>query len=170
MKRENKLSDVPRRRTVWWSGAWWIRMEDGPNLRTAKERRRAWRAATRAAKEIRSEEWTEEVQRRSHDETSCWSKDLLKTRIFLKEEVSEEAEMFCAAGNEAEQWRTGRASAKSSRKCSNIRSGSNRDTLNACSNHSNGNHGSKSKDHCNRHCNARVPDQPVSRHSPEPSP
>ena len=68
------------------------------NLRTAKERRRAWRAATRAAEGIHSEEWTEEVQRRSNDETSCWSKDLLKTRIFLKEDVSEEAEMFAQQG------------------------------------------------------------------------
>ena len=83
---------------MWWSRAWWIRVEDGPNLRTAKERRRAWRAATRAAEGIHSEEWTEEVQRRSHDETSCWSKDLLKTRIFLKEDVSEEAEMFAQQG------------------------------------------------------------------------
>ena len=150
LKRENKISDVSRRRTMWWSRAWWIRVEDGPNLRTAKERRRAWRAATRAAEGIHSEEWTEEVQRRSHDETSCWSKDLLKTRIFLKEDVSEEAEMFAQQGMRQNSGEQDAPVAKSSRKCSNIRSSSNRDTLNACSNHSNSNHGSKSKDHCNR--------------------
>ena len=74
----------------------WIRLDDGPNLRTAKDRRRAWRAATGAAEEIRLLwEWTEEVQRHSNDEVSCWSKEnLLKTRIRLKEEVSKEAEML----------------------------------------------------------------------------
>ena len=44
-------NDVSRRHTVWRRKAWWIRIDDGPNLRTTKERRRAWRAATRAADE-----------------------------------------------------------------------------------------------------------------------
>ena len=71
MKRESEISGVPRRRKEWWRKAWWIRTDHGPNLRTAKDRRRVWRAATRAAEEIRSEEWTEEVQRSSNDERSA---------------------------------------------------------------------------------------------------
>ena len=53
---ENSLheeSHVSDRHMTWWRNAWWIRMESGPHLRTARDRRRAWRAATRAARETR---------------------------------------------------------------------------------------------------------------------
>ena len=33
--------------------AWWIRVDNGPHLQTARDRRRVWRAATRAAQEVR---------------------------------------------------------------------------------------------------------------------
>ena len=56
MKDENSLheeSHVSDRHMTWWRNAWWIRMDSGPHLRTARDRRRAWRAATRAAREAR---------------------------------------------------------------------------------------------------------------------
>ena len=45
--------DVPSRNSVWWRESWLIRIEDGPLLQTARERRKAWRAATRAVEEVR---------------------------------------------------------------------------------------------------------------------
>ena len=38
---------------TWWHNAWWVRVNNGPHLRTARDRRRVWRAATRAAQEVR---------------------------------------------------------------------------------------------------------------------
>ena len=48
--------DVSNRHMTWWRGAWWVRVDNGPHLRTARDRRRAWRAATRAAREARETE------------------------------------------------------------------------------------------------------------------
>ena len=59
---------------TWWRKAWWVRMDSGPHLRTARDRRKVWRAATRAAQEVREtgkvagrkrEEWEKrETERR----------------------------------------------------------------------------------------------------------
>ena len=49
-------SDVSNRHMTWWRNAWWVRMDNGPHLRTARGRRRVWRAATRAAREARETE------------------------------------------------------------------------------------------------------------------
>ena len=46
-------SHVSNRHMMWWQNAWWVRVNDGPHLRTARDRRRVWRAATRAAQEVR---------------------------------------------------------------------------------------------------------------------
>ena len=46
-------SHVSNRHTTWWHNAWWVRVNNGPHLRTARDRRRVWRAATRAAQEVR---------------------------------------------------------------------------------------------------------------------
>ena len=80
---------------------------DGRNLQTAKERRRAWRAAS-AAEEIRDEELTEEVQRRFNDgnvvleqRKSAEGQNLLDRRGQRRSNVS-------AKGNDAEQRRTRR--------------------------------------------------------------
>ena len=43
-------SDVLKRHMTWWRDTWWVRMDNGPHLRTARGRRRVWRAATRAAR------------------------------------------------------------------------------------------------------------------------
>ena len=49
-------NDVSNRHMTWWRDAWWVRMDNGPHLRTARGRRRVWRAATRAARETRETE------------------------------------------------------------------------------------------------------------------
>ena len=49
---ENSLheeSHVSKRHMTWWQNAWWVRVNNGPHLLTARDRRRVWRAATRAA-------------------------------------------------------------------------------------------------------------------------
>ena len=46
-------SHVSNRHMTWWHNAWWVRVNNGPHLRTARDRRRVWRAATRAAQEVR---------------------------------------------------------------------------------------------------------------------
>ena len=49
---ENSLheeSHVSNRHMTWWQNAWWVRVNNGPHMRTARDRRRVWRAATRAA-------------------------------------------------------------------------------------------------------------------------
>ena len=44
---------VSNRHMTWWQNAWWVRVNNGPHLRTARDRRKVWRAATRAAQEVR---------------------------------------------------------------------------------------------------------------------
>ena len=46
-------SHVSNRHMTWWHNAWWVRVNNGPHLQTARDRRRVWRAATRAAQEVR---------------------------------------------------------------------------------------------------------------------
>ena len=47
-------SHVSDRHMMWWRNAWWIRIDSGPHLRTARDRRRAWRAATSRAGSARN--------------------------------------------------------------------------------------------------------------------
>ena len=49
-------SDVSNRHMTWWRNAWWVRVDNGPHLRTARNHQRTWRAATRAAREARETE------------------------------------------------------------------------------------------------------------------
>ena len=44
---------MSNRHMTWWQNAWWVRVNNGPHLRTARDRRKVWRAATRAAQEVR---------------------------------------------------------------------------------------------------------------------
>ena len=46
-------SHVSNRHMTWWHNAWWVRVNNGPHLQTARDRRRVWRAATKAAQEVR---------------------------------------------------------------------------------------------------------------------
>ena len=56
MNSMHEENDVLKRHMTWWRDAWWVRMDNGPHLRTARGRRRVWRAATRAAREARETE------------------------------------------------------------------------------------------------------------------
>ena len=55
-------NDVSNRHMTWWRNAWWIRVDSGPHMRTARGRRRIWRAARRAAEQARDEKRVEETQ------------------------------------------------------------------------------------------------------------
>ena len=55
-------SDVSKRHMTWWENAWWIRMDGGPHMRTARDRRRIWRAARRAAEQARDDDRVEETR------------------------------------------------------------------------------------------------------------
>ena len=49
----HEKSHVSNRHMTWWRDAWWVRVNNGPHLQTARDRRKVWRAATRAAQEVR---------------------------------------------------------------------------------------------------------------------
>ena len=56
---------VSNRHMTWWHNAWWIRVDNGPHMRSARRRRRTWRAARQAAEQVRDgnrvgETWREE--------------------------------------------------------------------------------------------------------------
>ena len=55
-------SDVSNRHTTWWKNAWWIRVDGGPHMRTARGRRRIWRAARMAAEQARDDDRVEETR------------------------------------------------------------------------------------------------------------
>ena len=55
-------NDVSSRHMTWWRNAWWIRVDSGPHLRTARGRRRTWRAARRAAEQARGDDRVEETR------------------------------------------------------------------------------------------------------------
>ena len=54
--------DVSKRHMTWWKNAWWIRMDGGPHMRTARCRRRIWRADRRAAEQARDDDRVEETE------------------------------------------------------------------------------------------------------------
>ena len=58
MHQEN---DVSNRHMTWWGNAWWISVDSGPHLRTARGRRRTSRAARRAAEQARDDDRVEET-------------------------------------------------------------------------------------------------------------
>ena len=63
---ENSLheeSHASNRHMTWWRNAWWVRVNNGPHMRTARGRRRIWRAARQAAEQACHEEWVGETQR-----------------------------------------------------------------------------------------------------------
>ena len=54
--------DVSNRHMTWWRNIWWIRVDSGPHLQTARGRRRICRAARRAAEQARDDDKVEETQ------------------------------------------------------------------------------------------------------------
>ena len=61
-------SHVSNRHMTWWQNAWWVRVNNGPHIRTARGRRRIWRAARQAAEQACHEEWVGETQGRAERE------------------------------------------------------------------------------------------------------
>ena len=60
--RAHEENGVSRRHMTWWKRSWWIRIDVGSRLRSARGRCRVWRAARRAAEETRDGNWVGEVQ------------------------------------------------------------------------------------------------------------
>ena len=58
----NEEKDVSNRHMTWWRSAWWIRVDSGPHMRTARGRRRIWRAAIRAAEQACDDDRVEETR------------------------------------------------------------------------------------------------------------
>ena len=68
---ENSLheeSHASDRYMTWWRNAWWVRVNNGPHMRTARGRRRIWRAARQAAEQACQEERAGEAQGREERE------------------------------------------------------------------------------------------------------
>ena len=74
----HEKSHVSNRHMTWWRDAWWVRVNNGPHLQTARDRRKVWRAATRAAQEVREtgkvagkerKEWEKEETERKESNT-----------------------------------------------------------------------------------------------------
>ena len=55
-------NDVSNRHMSWWKNARRTRVDSGPHMRTARGRRRIWRAATRASEQARDDNRVEETQ------------------------------------------------------------------------------------------------------------
>ena len=53
---------VSNRHMTWWHNAWWIRVDNGPHMRSARGRRRTWRAARQAAEQVRNGNWVGETR------------------------------------------------------------------------------------------------------------
>ena len=51
-----------------WQNAWWVRVNNGPHMRSARGRRRIWRAARQAAEQACHEEWVGERQTEKREE------------------------------------------------------------------------------------------------------
>ena len=77
MNSMNEENDVSNRHMTWWRNAWWVRMDSGPHLRTARSRRKVWRAATRAARDTCDTERTEEVQKSANSGGEWFSREEL---------------------------------------------------------------------------------------------
>ena len=53
---------VSNRHMTWWHNAWWVRVDNGPHMRSARGRRRTWRAARQAAEQVRDGNWVGEAR------------------------------------------------------------------------------------------------------------
>ena len=53
---------VSNRHMTWWQNAWWVRVDNGPHMRSARGRRRTWRAARQAAEQVRIGNWVGETR------------------------------------------------------------------------------------------------------------
>ena len=53
---------MSNRHMTWWQNAWWVRVDNGPHMRSARGRRRTWRAARQAAEQVRDGNWVGETR------------------------------------------------------------------------------------------------------------
>ena len=58
----NDECHVSNRHMTWWRNAWWIRVDTGPHMRSARGRRKTWRAAKQAAEQVRDGNWVGETR------------------------------------------------------------------------------------------------------------
>ena len=85
---DDKVDTTPNNHMVWWRKDWWIRVEDGQDLRTAKKRCCAVRAATRGAEEAALSKARVTV---SDVESRLTKEDLPRVRGLAKKEISDES-------------------------------------------------------------------------------
>ena len=64
--------DVSNRHMTWWKRGWWIRIDDGSSMRSAKGRRRVWRAPRRAAEQARDGDLVDETRQTSEEVGKKW--------------------------------------------------------------------------------------------------
>ena len=57
-------SHKSNRYMTWWRNVRWIRVDHGPHMRSARGRRKTWRAARQAAEHVAEGSWVEETRRR----------------------------------------------------------------------------------------------------------
>ena len=78
MNSVHEETHVSNRHMKWWQNAWWVRVDNGPHLRTSRDRRKVWRAAARSAQEVREtgkvagrerEEWEQGKTERKESNT-----------------------------------------------------------------------------------------------------
>ena len=75
-------NDVSNRHMTWWKNTWWVRLDNGPHLRTARGRRRTWRAARQAAEQVRCEDRVEETRCLAEEaEGEKWREDRRQRQV-----------------------------------------------------------------------------------------
>ena len=60
-------NDVSNRHMTWLRTAWWIRVDDGSSMRSARARRRVWRAARRAVEQDRDGDGVGQAHRQAEE-------------------------------------------------------------------------------------------------------
>ena len=53
---------MSNRHMTWWQNAWWVRVDNRPHMRSAKGRRRTWRAARQAVEQVLDGNWVGETR------------------------------------------------------------------------------------------------------------
>ena len=93
-------NDVSNRHMAWWR-AWWVRVDNGPHLRTARGHRRAWRAATRAAREARETEQVAGGEREKWEQGTTGRKESNTLHIVFHFPTANTTTTTAAAANAA---------------------------------------------------------------------
>ena len=101
-------SHVSNRHMTWWHDSWWVRVNNGPHLRTARDRRRVWRAATRAAQEVRESGKgagrERDGRREEREATSCTSSSTFPLQA-LQQQHQQQQQLRCACSEPRDRGR-----------------------------------------------------------------